>query len=69
MVVFPSFSLWTGLGWPLDYHLVWMLNGILHIGLLVLSTLLPRAINEKVPEPASAGTSSAAVHKQIELVF
>eukprot|EP00047_Mylnosiga_fluctuans_P024662 m.166361 g.166361 ORF g.166361 m.166361 type:complete len:70 (-) comp9899_c0_seq5:532-741(-) len=49
-----------GLGWPLNFHLVWLVNCLLHVGLVLLSTLLPPEINQKVPEPAAKTGDSDA---------
>ena len=43
-----------GLGWPFDFHFVFHLVGVLHGGILLVSLLMPSALNEKQQEEDSA---------------
>lgn len=58
-VVF-AWSEQNGLRWPLDFHFVFHLLGVLHVFLLLLSLLLPPAINEKMPERSQAAAAPAS---------
>ncbi len=59
----------SGLGWPLDYHLVFHLLGLLYFSFVGLAMLMPASVNEKMPEddekdapaPRSPGTMEIIV--------
>ena len=66
MILFSFLCL--GFGWPLDYHFVFHLLGILYIGIIALSLLMPDSIEEKVPEEDELSGSRSRPCEMVEIV-
>ncbi len=38
------------MSWPFDFHLVWHILVVLHVGIVLISLYMPSEINQKHPE-------------------